>query len=277
MANPNPIFLKVRLHYNDVFTRHPYRYTGGDTFMFTDHDFSGMDLHGCCEFLEWFVGEPFEKLYYLAHDQTMANGLTFDEESDESGSVIQEDDKEPSQGIHDPELAYMFDVGLEDEINGEYWTPLNKTKDNEFLNKLCPEGGEEKNVETQMDNIEELDNNVLKEHLIFNPQAQKVEKRIAEVASGNGTRMEGGDTHGENVKKRTAEVGNGSWTRMEGGDSQCTKESGTTQVTRERGNVVLPHVKRRKRSEMIIKKKLTTQIIGKNGEGNTLEKPVNLM
>nr|KAJ0214220.1 hypothetical protein LSAT_V11C400175170 [Lactuca sativa] len=64
----------------------------------------------------------------------------------------------------------MFIVGLEDEINGEYCAPLNKTKDDEFLNKLCLEGGEEKNVKTQMDNVEELDKDVLKEHHIFNPQ-----------------------------------------------------------------------------------------------------------
>ncbi|CAH1420220.1 unnamed protein product [Lactuca virosa] len=111
MANPDPIFLKVHLHYNGVFTRHPHRYTG-----------------------DRFVGEPFEKLYYLARDLTMANGLRvitnemdyqvfidvayqsperqidlyldhigeafedwFDEESDESGSVIQGDDKETTQ------------------------------------------------------------------------------------------------------------------------------------------------------------------------------------
>ncbi|CAH1437918.1 unnamed protein product [Lactuca virosa] len=485
MANPDPIFLKMHLHYNGVFTRHPRRYTGGDTFMFTDHDFSRMDLHGCCEFLERFVGEPLEKLYYSARDQTMANGLTvianemdyqlfidvayqapekpidmyldhigegfedwFDEESDESGSVIQGDNKEPSQGIHNPEPAYMFDVGLEDEINGEYCTPLNKTKDDEFLNKLCPEGGEEKMFE-EMDNSEELDNDVLEEHHIFNPQVfpsglnqfetrsgneaydvdldtrtcscrmwqlngygcvhsmaaisylnrdvekyidpyfcremymktyqykifpmngskmwletnyiphlpppppppknrrmlgrpktkrvrdvsekggnhrvskkgekiscslckveghnnktcpnvdrsrpnklptrvnmskttkgENVKKMTAEVASGSRTGMEGGDTHGsrgENVKKRIAEVASGSRTRMEGGDTQGTRESGTTHVTRERGNVVIPQVKRRKKSEGIIKKKLSTQVTGKNGEGNTSEKPVNLM
>ncbi|CAH1445607.1 unnamed protein product [Lactuca virosa] len=204
MANPYPIFLKVHLHCNSVSTRHPHRYIGGDTFMFSDHDFSRMDLHGCCEFLERLVGEPFEKLYYSTCDQTMANGFTvianemdyqvfidvsyqaperpidlyldhigegfedwFDEESDESGSVIHGDDKEPSQGIPDLEPAYIFDGGLEDKINGEYCTPLNKTKDDEFLNKLCPEG-EEKKVE-EMDNSEELDNDVLDEHPIFNP------------------------------------------------------------------------------------------------------------
>ncbi|CAH1414773.1 unnamed protein product [Lactuca virosa] len=294
MANLDPIFLKVRLHYNSVFTRHPHRYTGGETFMFTDHDFSGMDLHGCCEFLDRFVGEPFEKLYYLARDLTMANGLRvitnemdyqvfidvayqsperpidlyldhigegfedwFDEESDESGSVIKGDDKETAQGIPDREPAYMFDAGLDDEINGKYCTPLNKTKDDEFLNKLCPEGREEKKIE-EIDNSEELDNDVLEEHPIFNPHGENVKKRTAEVASGSRTGMDGGDTHGsrvkrtkttkgENVKKRTAEEASGSRTRMECGDTQGTRESGTTQVTRVRGNVVIPQLKRRKK------------------------------
>ncbi|CAI9286312.1 unnamed protein product [Lactuca saligna] len=62
----------------------------------------------------------------------------------------------------------MFDAALDDEINGEYCTPLNKTKDDEFLNKLCPGGGEEKKIE-EIDNNEEFDNDVLEEHPIFNP------------------------------------------------------------------------------------------------------------
>ncbi|CAH1443587.1 unnamed protein product [Lactuca virosa] len=281
--------------------------------MFTDHDFSGMDLNGCCEFLERFVREPFEKLYYLIRDLTMANGLRvitnemdyqvfidvacqsperpidlyldhigegfedwFDEESDESGSVIKGDDKETAQGIPDPEPAYMFDAGLEDEINGEYCTLLNKTKDDDFVNKLYLEGGEEKKIE-EIDNSEELDND-----------GENVKKMTVKVASGSRTGMDGGDTHasrvkktkttkGENVKKRTAEEASGSRTRMECGDTQGTRESGTTQVTRQRGNVVIPQLKRRKKSERIIKKKLATQVIGKDGEGSTSEKPVNLM
>ncbi|CAH1445270.1 unnamed protein product [Lactuca virosa] len=119
-------------------------------------------------------------------------------------------------------------------------------------------------------------------------KGENVKKRTAEVASGSRTRMEGGDTHGskvkrtkttkgENVKKRTAEVASGSRTGMEGGDTQCTRESGTTQVTREMGNVVIPQVKRRKKSERIIMKKFATQVTGKNGEGNTSEKYVNLI
>ncbi|CAH1448761.1 unnamed protein product [Lactuca virosa] len=92
-----------------------------------------------------------------------------DEESDKSSSVIQGDDKEPSQGTPDPEPTYMFYAGLEDEINWEEYTPLNKTNDDECLNKLCLEGGKQKKVE-EMNNSEKLDNDVLEEHPIFNPQ-----------------------------------------------------------------------------------------------------------
>ncbi|CAH1422469.1 unnamed protein product [Lactuca virosa] len=222
---------------------------------------------------------------YLDHiEEGFENWLY--EESDDSGSAIQGDDKERSQGTPDPEPSYMFDAGLGDEINEEVCTPLNKTKDDEFLNKLRPEGGEEKKVE-EMDTSEELENDVLEQHPIFNPQAQNVEKMTTEVTSGSGIRMEGRDTQGirvkrtkttkgQNVKKRTAKVASGSRTGMEGGDTQGTSESGTTKVTRERGNVVLPHVKRRKKNERTIKKKLATQVIGKNREGNISEKPINL-
>ncbi|CAH1453076.1 unnamed protein product [Lactuca virosa] len=119
-------------------------------------------------------------------------------------------------------------------------------------------------------------------------KGEHVKKRAAEVASGSRTGMDGGDTHasrfkrtkttkGENVKKMTVDEASGSRTEMECGDTQCTRESGTTQVTREKGNVVIPQFKRRKKSERIIKKILGTQVIGKDGEGNTSEKPVNLM
>lgn len=59
MVNENldPIYLKVCLHYNGVFTRHLHRYIGGDTFMFKDHDLAGMNLEGCCTFLKSFTIE----------------------------------------------------------------------------------------------------------------------------------------------------------------------------------------------------------------------------
>ncbi|CAI9260825.1 unnamed protein product [Lactuca saligna] len=120
------------------------------------------------------------------------------------------------------------------------------------------------------------------------PKGENVKKRNAKVATGSRTGMDGGYTHGnrvkrtkttkgENVKKKTAEEASGSRIGMECEDRQGTRESGTTQVTRERGNVVIPRFKRMKNSERIIKKKLATQVIGKDGEGSTSEKPVNLM
>ncbi|CAH1430657.1 unnamed protein product [Lactuca virosa] len=118
-------------------------------------------------------------------------------------------------------------------------------------------------------------------------KTQNMEKRTVEVASRSATGMEGGDTQGsmvkrtkttkgENMKKRIVEVASRRRTRMEGGDIQGIRESETTQVTRERSNVLLTQVKRRKKSERIIKKKLATQVIRKNLEGKTSEKPVNL-
>ncbi|CAI9299418.1 unnamed protein product [Lactuca saligna] len=57
----------------------------------------------------------------------------FNEQSDESGSVVQGDDKETSQGIPDLEAAYMFDVVLEDEIIEEYCNPLKTLRTIIFL------------------------------------------------------------------------------------------------------------------------------------------------
>lgn len=64
-----------------------------------------------------------------------------------NGFIDPRGDKEPSQGSPDPELSNMFNAVLEDEINEEDYTPLNKIMDDEFLNKLCTYGGEGKKSE----------------------------------------------------------------------------------------------------------------------------------
>lgn len=43
--------------------------------MFRDHDFAGMDHEGCSTFLERFIGEPFEKIYYLVRNETLGMDL----------------------------------------------------------------------------------------------------------------------------------------------------------------------------------------------------------
>ncbi|CAI9300484.1 unnamed protein product [Lactuca saligna] len=60
----------------------------------------------------------------------------------------------------------MFDAGLVDEIVPNDFTPLNKVKDDELVNKLCPEGKESE----EMDTSEEKENEYVVEHSIFNPQ-----------------------------------------------------------------------------------------------------------
>lgn len=58
----------------------------------------------------------------------------FESGSDETGSVIQGEDKEPSK------RKPMFeDIRLEDEIIANDFTPLNKNIDDESMNKLCPD------------------------------------------------------------------------------------------------------------------------------------------
>ena len=84
--------------------------------------------------------------------------------SDETSSVIQGEDKELS------ETYLMFeDIGLEDEIILDDFIPLNKTIDDDFLNKLYPDGeNNDKNEDLVMDNCEEGVNANVVVHSIFN-------------------------------------------------------------------------------------------------------------
>lgn len=63
----------------------------------------------------------------------------------------------------------MFeDIGLEDEIILDDFIPLNKTIDDDFLNKLYPDGeNNDKNEDLVMDNCEEGVNANVVFHSIF--------------------------------------------------------------------------------------------------------------
>ncbi|CAI9281609.1 unnamed protein product [Lactuca saligna] len=59
-----------------MFARNPIRYTGGITQRFSDIDFAGMDKDRCVAFIERFIGEKCEKLYYCQPDIDFPKGLT---------------------------------------------------------------------------------------------------------------------------------------------------------------------------------------------------------
>ena len=71
---PDPLYLRVLLHFKDNFLRHLPSFEG-ETYLVTDRDFSTMDLTTCVECLERFIGEPHEKLFNTNHNRPLETGF----------------------------------------------------------------------------------------------------------------------------------------------------------------------------------------------------------
>ncbi|CAH1437392.1 unnamed protein product [Lactuca virosa] len=69
------VYLRVHLHYNGVFVRHPSGYVGGNYFLFTDVDWAGMDVRDFFAFLDRAIGEEFQNLYYCLPNIPLSRGI----------------------------------------------------------------------------------------------------------------------------------------------------------------------------------------------------------
>lgn len=74
-VNPDVMHLKVDLNFDGVFVHYPFTYTDDKYFLFTDHDFVGMDFGECVTFLERFMKDPCEELYYYVPNVPLHSGL----------------------------------------------------------------------------------------------------------------------------------------------------------------------------------------------------------
>ncbi|KAL4591179.1 hypothetical protein LXL04_004130 [Taraxacum kok-saghyz] len=147
----------------------------GEQYLVTDMDFAALDFDACVAYLERFLGEPCEKLYYAERNKPLDIGIRWVEDdvdyalfldtayeepdvpismyidhggdalddllntdSAESGEVTQCEDQRPAAVVDTPSIT--ADV-LEQEIGVEPQVQLNKTDDDPFLGKLCVPGG----------------------------------------------------------------------------------------------------------------------------------------
>ncbi|CAH1419176.1 unnamed protein product [Lactuca virosa] len=197
------VYLRVHLHYNGVFVRHPYGYVGGNQFLFTDVDWAGMDVRDFFDFLYRAIGEEFQNVYYCLPNIPLSRGIRpivddldfaqFIDSRYENGEisvyvdhnrngleewwdadmnlVVSEDNE---SGLEDDGVPINEEntapdethpnVGLEDEVIDIDKIPLNKTTGDEFLSKLCPPEGEIGDNEVEEEDVEI--------HYIFNPDMQ---------------------------------------------------------------------------------------------------------
>ncbi|KAI3767369.1 hypothetical protein L2E82_17465 [Cichorium intybus] len=155
MANnlPDPVYFKVRLHYNGTFIRHPCSYAEGETYLFTDLDFAAMNLHACGTWLERFTGSPCEKLFYCIPGKPLSTGSGLEEWFDEDMNLVVSDEGEDEVVDKDDEVVDKDDKiddkepdveedfpnfhDLDDMIGPGDIPKMNKTCDDDFLSKMC--------------------------------------------------------------------------------------------------------------------------------------------
>lgn len=195
--NPDGLHPIVELNFKGVFLRNPFSYNHGINFTFNDHDFSGMTYSECITFLERFMQESIKKLYYCEPGKPLIYGITAianDEDyggfifhaygtdgkicmyvdhdgqgiEDWFGSEIEEEDGDDScidGGENEDEIDNLTDVDV--DFNEDIVT-MNRTKGDEFLNRLCGEEEEGNDNNINDHDGHEEDANVTQQHSIFN-------------------------------------------------------------------------------------------------------------
>ena len=187
-AGPEPVYPKVILNFRGTFVRQSRSFEG-EQYLVTDMDFAALDFDACVAYLERFLGEPCEKLYYAERNKPLDIGIRWVEDdvdyalfldtayeepdvpismyidhggdalddllntdSDESGEVTQCEDQRSAAVGDTPSIT--ADV-LEQEIGVEPQVQLNKTDDDPFLGKLCVPGGSSDGYEGDEEGEEE--------------------------------------------------------------------------------------------------------------------------
>nr|KAJ0189842.1 hypothetical protein LSAT_V11C800419960 [Lactuca sativa] len=195
--NPDGLYPIVELNFKGVFLRNPFSYNHGINFTFNDHDFSGMTYGECITFLERFMQESIKKLYCCEPSKPLISGITAianDEDyggfifhaygtddkicmymdhdgqgiEDWFGSEIEEEDGDDScidGGENEDEIDNLTDVDV--DFNEDIVT-MNRTKGDEFLNRLCGEEEEGNDNNINDHDGHEEDATVTQQHSIFN-------------------------------------------------------------------------------------------------------------
>ncbi|CAI9301626.1 unnamed protein product [Lactuca saligna] len=173
--NPDGLYPIVELNFKGVFLRNPFSYNHGINFTFNDHDFSGMTYGECITFLERFMQEIIKKLYYCEPGKPLISGITAIANDEDYGGFIfhvyrtyEEEDGDDSSidgGENEEEIDSLTDVDV--DFNKDIVT-MNRTKGDEFLNRLCGEDEEGNDNNINDHDGHEEDANVTQQHSIFN-------------------------------------------------------------------------------------------------------------
>ena len=95
---PEPVYLRVLLHFRGNFVRDPASYVG-ETYLVTDMDFAAMNLAACVEYLDRFIGEPIEKLFYAERHMPLELGVRWIEDDADYALFLDTGYEEPDLPI----------------------------------------------------------------------------------------------------------------------------------------------------------------------------------
>ncbi|CAH1420422.1 unnamed protein product [Lactuca virosa] len=141
------VYLRVHLHYNGVFVRHPSGYVGGNYFLFTDVDWAGIrPIVDDLDFAQ-FIDTEYEYGEISVYVDHNGSGLEewWDDDmnlvvSEDNVSGLKDDGVPRNEGNTVPDETHP-NIGLEDEVIDIDKIPLNKTSGDEFLSERSVNGG----------------------------------------------------------------------------------------------------------------------------------------
>ncbi|KAL4562553.1 hypothetical protein LXL04_034760 [Taraxacum kok-saghyz] len=95
---PDPVYLRVLLHFRGNFVRYPPSFVG-ETYLVTDMDFAAMDLVACVAYLDRFIGEPIENLFYAERNLPIELGIRWIEDDADYAFFLDTAYEEPGEPI----------------------------------------------------------------------------------------------------------------------------------------------------------------------------------
>ena len=103
---PEPVYLRVLLHFKENFLRHPPLFED-ETYLVTNMDFTTMDFAARVEYLEMCIGEPIEKYFYAQHNIPLKVGIRWIEDDADDTFFLNTICEEP----HEPISLYNYHSG----------------------------------------------------------------------------------------------------------------------------------------------------------------------
>ncbi|KAL4590360.1 hypothetical protein LXL04_003289 [Taraxacum kok-saghyz] len=104
--SPDPIYLRVLLHFKENFLRHPPLFED-ETYLVDNMDFTTMDFAARFEYLEMCIGEPIEKYFYAQHNIPLEVGIRWIEDDTDYMFFLNTVFEEP----HEPISLYNYHSG----------------------------------------------------------------------------------------------------------------------------------------------------------------------